>query len=203
MHTAETHAEAAQPAMQGQQHFVLAASSSQQAQLQPAAARPPPCSCCDTQTDQDCSSSGTCQQLQVPAQSRPSTAAVQCVLDTATAAEDGVAERLAAIREKNSRHDHTAGLDIVHEEGEEEGPAADDARHIALQWDSGSGSKADAAAGVPPVDAAGGAGLAAMGQQAAAMVLNLEDLTQCTPEVLEIELKSLDVEQLVMLKQML
>lgn len=135
----------------------------------------------------------------MPGPSRPSTAAVQCVLDTAAAAEDGVAERLAAIREKNSRHDHTAGLDIVHEE---EGHAVDDAATVALLWDSSSGPKGDAAGG-GPVDAADGPGLAAMGQQAAAMVLNLEDLTQCTPEVLEIELESLDVEQLLMLKQML
>jgi hypothetical protein len=157
--------------------------SDQQASVHPVAAADDPSLgnlAPDTQTDQDFSSS------------RPSTAAVQSVLSAAAAAEDGVEARLAAIREKNSRNDHSAGLDIVAEED----PVLDE-----LPCE-GQGAAISVVDGVT-ADDAGAAAMAALGGQAGAMVLNLEDFSLCTPEVLEIELESLDVEQLMQLKQLL
>lgn len=159
--------------------------SDQQASVHPVAAADDPglgSLRADTQTDQDYSSS------------RPSTAAVQSILSAAAAAEDGVEARLAAIREKNSRNDHSAGLDIVTEEETvlEELPCGG----------QGAANAINVAEGLT-ADDAGAAEMAALGGQAGAMVLNLEDFSLCTPEVLEIELESLDVEQLMQLKQLL
>jgi hypothetical protein len=124
-----------------------------------------------------------------------------------------VEARLAAIRDKNSTFDHSADLDIVYEDDEvataaEEGlctafavlgPVLAGAVGSACRTCAGAAS----GSGVETAAAAGTAPAAAPCQQAAAMVLNLDDLIQSTPEVLEIELDTLDFDQLTMLKQVL
>lgn len=115
--------------------------------------------------------------------SGPATAVLQAVLARAAATDDGVDDRLAAIRQHNSRSDQSAGLDIVYEADE----------HLSEDRPTSSFSQL-------------GGGTAAhsmLGQQAAPMVLNLEDFTQSTPEVLELELESLDLGQLALLQKLL
>jgi hypothetical protein len=141
-------------------------------------------------------------QAAAAAAGRPTTAVVHSVLAAAATPDDGVDTRLAAIREKNSTFDHSADLDIVE---------ADDNESVLDCPDSPCGALTAVAAGASVLREACGenssdtAAVAAggLGRQAAAMVLNLDDLTQCTPEVLEIELESMDVEQLLSLKHVL
>jgi len=114
--------------------------------------------------------------------SRPATAVLQAVL-AAAAADDGVDDRLAAIRQHNSRSDQSAGLDIVFETDER----LSEDRPTSCFSQLGGGAAAHST----------------LGQQAAPMVLNLEDFTQSTPEVLELELESLDLGQLTLLQKLL
>jgi hypothetical protein len=162
-------------------------------------------------------SSSSVEQQQDPAvgssaatdSSRPSTAAVQSVLATAAVPGDGVEARLAAIRQKNSSFDHSADLNIVYELDEGAESEAEEVlaagEHVCSVSGVGSQLAAACAAAAGVGDCAGvacGQSVAA-GQQASAMVLNLDDLAQCTPEVLMIELESLDVEQLEALQHFL
>jgi alanine dehydrogenase len=130
------------------------------------------------------------------------------VLATAAGPDDGVEARLAAIHEKNSTFDHSADLDIVYDDDEVATAAAaeEDLGGVLACLGpvlAGVVGVAGTVSGAGVFGETKAAAAAALGQQAAAMVLNLDDLTQCTPEVLEIELDSLDFDQLTMLKQVL
>lgn len=128
------------------------------------------------------------------------------MLSAAALPGDDVEARLAAIRQKNSSFDHSADLDIVYELDESELSEAEEVLRAAGDVCSVSGVGPKLAAA--QAGAGDGASVAcgqsvAAGQQASAMVLNLDDLAQCTPEVLLLELESLDVEQLVALQHVL
>jgi hypothetical protein len=123
------------------------------------------------------------------------------VLAAAATPDDGVDTRLAAIREKNSTFDHSADLDIVEADDNESTLDCSDSPCAVLSPTAGTSVLREAGGVTSSDTAAVTAG--ALGRQAAAMVLNLDDLTQCTPEVLEIELESMDVGQLLSLKHVL
>lgn len=135
---------------------------------------------------------------------------MQAVLASASQPDDGVNERLAAIQQRNCTFDQSADLDIVHEGGDEEGQSDEcegvfAAAAMTARCVAGSGMAVSGAACAISISkpAASVSGLeAAKGQQAAAMVLNVEDIAQSTAEVLELELETLDLAQLEMLGYM-
>ncbi|WIA30977.1 hypothetical protein OEZ86_001025 [Tetradesmus obliquus] len=125
------------------------------------------------------------QQQLDPGFSRPATAELRALL-ASSHSKDGIAERLEHYRKLNSSNDNTDGLDIVHEEGDDETD--------------------EEAAELPDWLRASAAAPAAC--QAAPMVLSMEDPCQSTPEVLQQELAlqlddeldALDLGQLMLLK---